>query len=117
MAPLTKRQTDVAELLAWGAAKKQVAGKLHISTNTVVNTTRGIYERLGIQSIGELSAWWFTTRYEIKEAVNPILAVFFLILVGVNELNEDQTDMVRTRTCRTVRVRTGRCRRKNEIDY
>jgi len=30
---LSKRETQVAELLAWGASKKEVASKLFVSTN------------------------------------------------------------------------------------
>lgn len=32
---LSKRETQVAELLAWGASKKEVASKLFVSTRTV----------------------------------------------------------------------------------
>ena len=42
-AELTKRENEVAELLAWGAAKKEVADRLFISTRTVENTARNIY--------------------------------------------------------------------------
>lgn len=37
-AGLTQRETQIAELLAWGAAKKEVADRLSISPRTVENT-------------------------------------------------------------------------------
>ncbi|HQX21651.1 MAG TPA: LuxR C-terminal-related transcriptional regulator [Gammaproteobacteria bacterium] len=44
-AELTKRETEVAEFIAWGAAEKQIAYKLRIAVNTVKNTKRNIYEK------------------------------------------------------------------------
>lgn len=48
-AGLTQRETQIAELLAWGAAKKEVADRLSISPRTVENTARNIYSKIGIQ--------------------------------------------------------------------
>ena len=45
-AELTRRETEIAELLAWGAAKKEVADQLQISPRTVENTARHIYEKI-----------------------------------------------------------------------
>ena len=60
---LSKRETQVAELLAWGASKKEVASRLFVSTRTVENTARNIYAKLGIQKATELCVWWFCTNY------------------------------------------------------
>lgn len=48
-AELTRREGEVAELLAWGASKKEVAERLFISARTVENTARNIYAKIGIQ--------------------------------------------------------------------
>ena len=53
-AGLTQRETQIAELLAWGAAKKEVADRLSISPRTVENTARNIYSKIGIQKATEL---------------------------------------------------------------
>lgn len=45
---LSRRETEVAHLLAWGASKKEVADILFISTRTVENTARNIYAKVGI---------------------------------------------------------------------
>lgn len=50
---LSRRETEVAHLLAWGASKKEVADILFISTRTVENTARNIYAKVGIQKATE----------------------------------------------------------------
>lgn len=47
-AELSPREGEIAELLAWGASKKEVADKLFISARTVENTARNIYQKIGI---------------------------------------------------------------------
>ena len=53
---LTKRESEIAELIAWGATKKDVANRLFISERTVENTARSIYEKTGVTKSNELSA-------------------------------------------------------------
>lgn len=48
-ANLTKRESEIAELFAWGASKKDVANRLNISERTVENHARNIYAKIGIQ--------------------------------------------------------------------
>lgn len=61
---LSKRETQVAELLAWGASKKEVASKLFVSTRTVENTARNIYAKLGIQKATECAYGGFAQSAE-----------------------------------------------------
>ena len=58
LALLTPRESEVAELLAWGASKKEIPdllvipeGKLPISVHTVENLTTSIYAKLHIQKV------------------------------------------------------------------
>ena len=79
---LTKRETEIAELLAWGATKKDVANRLFVSERTVENHTRNIYEKTGVTKINELSAWWFCTTFNISFDLSPLkrsaIATFML---------------------------------------
>lgn len=82
-AQLTTREREIGELLAWGAAKKEVADMLHISESTVANTARSIYDKLEIQKATELSVWWFCTRFSIPFDMSPLkkaIAAAILIL-------------------------------------
>ena len=89
-AGLTKRETQIAELLAWGAAKKEVADRLSISPRTVENTARNIYSKIGIQKATELCVWWFCTHCGVSFDLSPIkrtiIACFFLAIILPHEM-------------------------------
>lgn len=78
---LSKRETQIAELLAWGASKKEVASKLFVSTRTVENTARNIYAKLGIQKATELCVWWFCTKCGVPVSLDPLKRAFTAILL------------------------------------
>lgn len=71
-AELTKRESEIAELFAWGASKKDIANRLFISERTVENHARNIYAKIGCQKVNELSAWWFCTRFHIPFELSPM---------------------------------------------
>ena len=48
---LTKREYEVAELLAWGQTKKEVADRLFISYYTVDNHTKSIFEKAEVSTV------------------------------------------------------------------
>lgn len=118
-ARLTKRESEIAELFAWGASKKDIANRLFISERTVENHTRNIYEKIGCSKVNELSAWWFCKTFHISFDLSPlkrqVLAVVFLFLMLPQAIDFDNVAVrTRTNTCRIVRVRT---RRKTENDF
>ena len=121
-AQLTPRENEVAELLAWGAAKKEVADRLYISTRTVENTTRNIYEKIGIQKATELCVWWFCTRCGVSFNLSPIkrqlLSVAFLLMMlpHISQHNEDVVRTCRTQRVQNTRTSGGRQGRRNEND-
>lgn len=124
-AALTRRETEIAELLAWGAAKKEVADQLKISPRTVENTARHIYEKIGIQKATELCVYWFCAKCGVDPSLDPLkrafIALAFLIAFlpydyaaattpsVTHDLQAARTLRV-TRTSRATRTRT-RCRR------
>ena len=111
-AELTKRETEIAELFAWGAAKKDIANKLFISERTVENHARNIYEKTGCTKVNELSAWWFCTHFNISFDLSPfkrkVIATALLALMSF-QIFDFNNAMIRTRTTnRTVRVQQAR---------
>lgn len=119
VAELTKRESEIAELFAWGASKKDVANRLFISERTVENHARNIYAKIGCQKINELCAWWFCTTFHISFNLSPlkrnVLAIVMLLIltpqiIGLD--NQDYCRMVRVRTTRVIRAR----RSQNDSD-
>jgi len=88
---LTNREGQIAELLAWGASKKEVPdlltikpGKRPIAIRTVENTVRNIYEKLGIQKVNELSAWYFCTHFHISFNLSPLQKRLIVVLLFIS---------------------------------
>ena len=71
------KEYNIAELLAWGASKKQVSEKLYISEKTVDNHTRRIYYKTGCNKVNELSAWWFCNEFHIPVTLSPFAKKLF----------------------------------------
>lgn len=118
---------QIAELLAWGAAKKEIPDMLRrlyggreISIRTVENTTRRIYEKLNINKASELSAWYFCECHKVDEDLSPIrkakkaiYSILFLLILIPQTFDFDQ-DILRPQRIRTTRVeRVVRTRRKD----
>lgn len=80
-AKLSKRESQIAELLAWGASKKEVADKLFVSTRTIENTARNIYAKIGIQKATELCVWWFCTMCGVPVSLDPLKRVFIAVVL------------------------------------
>ena len=69
---LAKREKEILERVAWGASYKEVANFLKISSSTVDNTLRRVKEKIGLNKVTELSAWWFCTTYGISFSLSPL---------------------------------------------
>lgn len=127
MNTLTKRELQVAELLAWGASKKEVPdllrklyGGREISVHTVENITRNIYAKLHLNKASELSAWYFCECHQVDDSLSPIKRVrktalsIFLLLLLMPQIFHADDDMYRPQRVRTVRVeRVARARRQD----
>lgn len=122
-AQLSPRESEIAELLAWGASKKEVADRLFISARTVENTARNIYAKIGIQKATELCVWWFCAKCGVPTSCDPLKRAFVSIVLLLAFLpyefsnHNDQYTARVTRTVRTCRPgRTRRGREENEIN-
>lgn len=124
---LTQREEQVAELIAWGAAYKEVPqllrkkyGGKEISVNTVKRIVENIFSKLYIGKANELSAWWFCNRLGVDASLSPlkdvkraIYSILFLIIITPQILAADMEQAMRSsRTSRTERIE--RSRRKEE---
>ncbi len=105
MEAFTKRETQIAELIAWGASKKEVADKLFISEYTVDNHLRKVYEKANVNKANELSAWWFCTRFHISFDLSPLKRA---VIAGALLLCFIPSEVYayRVRTTRTSKTRT-----------
>lgn len=70
---LAKRENQIAECVAWGGSYKETASLLQISVHTVDNTIRKIKEKLGLNKINEIAAWWFCTHHNISFELSPFV--------------------------------------------
>jgi DNA-binding CsgD family transcriptional regulator len=60
---LTRRERQITELIAQGARTAEIAGRLHLSTHTVRDHVKAIFEKAGVSSRGELVATLFAEHY------------------------------------------------------
>jgi DNA-binding CsgD family transcriptional regulator len=126
---LTPREKEVAEMVAWGAAAKEVPGLLRkksggreISVYTVQNILANIYAKIHLNKANELSAWWFTHVHGVDSSLAPLpelrkrllgFALFIIILPQIAAADLDQSVWTaRTRTSRTEHV--VRARRRDD---
>ena len=118
-ATLSNRESQVAELIAWGATKKEIASKLFISARTVENHTRSIYEKTCVTKSNELSAWWFCQHFNISFDLSPlrrtVIAISFLLLIIHYEYLSEKK--IVTRISRRVESKTSGRRKTENEDY
>ena len=54
---LSRRETEIAELVATGLTNRQVAAATHISERTVESHVQHILAKLGFTSRSQIAAW------------------------------------------------------------
>jgi DNA-binding NarL/FixJ family response regulator len=67
--PLSRRQTQVAELVSLGLTNKEIGSKLGLQEATIGTYLKGIYHRLRIHSRARLAALWSSRRLPLQEDV------------------------------------------------
>ena len=63
---LTGREREVLQLIAEGRTTKQIAARLHVSAKTIETHRRNTMEKLGIDSVAEL------TKFAIREGLTSL---------------------------------------------
>lgn len=111
-AVLTRREAEIAELIAWGATKKDVANILNRSPRTIENIARSVYEKTGVTKVNELSAWYFCTHFNISLTLSPLirrtLATLLLIVFCASMSTEANKLYLRFRRVEEIRERPRR---------
>jgi DNA-binding CsgD family transcriptional regulator len=60
---LTKREGEITQCVLRGWSTTEIAGRLHISSNTVQDHLKAIFDKVDVSSRGELAARIFTQQY------------------------------------------------------
>ncbi|MGA2324370.1 MAG: response regulator transcription factor [Sedimentisphaerales bacterium] len=63
---LTEREREVLQFLSEGKSTKQIAMQLHVSAKTIESNRQNIMDKLGINSVAEL------TKYAVREGITPL---------------------------------------------
>ena len=114
---LTERETQVAELIAWGASKKEVPellqklyGGREVSVHTVENIIRSVFVKIHIGKATELSAWWFCKFCGVDSGRSPfirlrdaVIGIFLFLVMLPQPVNPDMS-AIRPQCTRSVRI-------------
>lgn len=115
--PLSEQEFRVAELIAWGASKQEVADTLFVEYTTIDSHIQSIYKKLRINKLNAISAWYFQEAYELPHGDNPrakkYLTLLFILLLPVGYLasRDNGSDMIRTARVARAGRSSGRVKR------
>ena len=117
---LAKRENEVTECIAWGGSYKETASLLQISVRTVDNTLRKVKEKLGLNKINEISAWWFCTHHNISLDLSPFvrrqISVILLCIFISGEISISTDSPYTTRRSRRSRTEYRARRQETSIN-
>lgn len=82
-AQLSKRELEVAEVLAFSQQRQQAAARLFIAEGTLAAHSYRIYEKLEVNSKTELIIWWMVTRLGIDKERIPYFRLLPVLLLTI----------------------------------
>ncbi len=71
VAPLTRRETEVAALVAEGLTNREIAARLFISERTAESHVEQIRNKLGFHSRTQIAAWFAETKLQKEPPSSP----------------------------------------------
>jgi len=71
VAPLTRRETEVAALLADGLTNREIAARLFISERTAESHVEQIRNKLGFHSRTQIAVWFAETKSQLVPSSSP----------------------------------------------
>lgn len=104
---LTPAEFEIAQRIALGQSKKEVAYSTNRSVYTVETTMKNIYEKLGFNKISDLVLWYcgqtFNISIQITEMKRKVFAACFLLLFIFDVALATDTELYRARRSRSRR--------------
>ena len=85
-AQLSKRELEVAEIMAFTKCKHDAAERLFISEGTLSAHTFNIYEKLQINSKSELVIWWFVKKLGVELTDVPYFKLTTILIICIATL-------------------------------
>lgn len=98
-ATLSKREEEVAEVLAFTRGRSEACEKLFISEGTLASHTYRIYGKLEIGSKSELVIWWMVIKLGISKKSIPYFNFIGALILCIGVLTDDNA-LIRQRSSR-----------------
>ncbi|WP_407478297.1 response regulator transcription factor [Elizabethkingia meningoseptica] len=89
-ANLSKREIEVAEMIAFSTDRKKAAERLFISEGTLSAHSYRIYEKLEINKQSELVIWWFMKKLGVKKEQIPYFKLVPVLILCFGILSEKE---------------------------
>lgn len=106
LSKLTPSELVIAEKIAWGLTKKEIAKELCNSVHTINNHLANIYSKLDINKESDLTRFFFIDKYDIpvcpirKEIMRIISIVVFIMTFAVSVMTRENMPRRAVRSAR-----------------
>ena len=81
---VSEREFELTEPLAFGASKKMIAAKFHLSIYTVETTVKNVYAKIGASNLAEYIMWYYAVTFDMAKEINEkkkeVLSIIGLVV-------------------------------------